>query len=345
MSGVRHAEEVRECRRRRLTRRTLLGAACVVASAVTARRQPAAAQGTDATLTGATRSIDHALGTTVVARDPQRVVALGSAVEVALTVGITPIAVDERSAKKAYLADRLAGVPSVGPAWEPNLEQIATLDPDLILGLDVNIEEVYDELSAIAPTIGVDFVWPSDEWKRYNRGFAEALGRVEAFDRAMADYEAKAARFRQAMGDRLAETEVAILRATPENFRFDLRGISIGTVVYGDAGLSLPPRLAAYDAAHPEDGIAEISREQVVMAEGSDAIFVWSVSGDPEADRRAVEAILADPLLGRLEAAREGRVYAVGDHWFSDSVLGAGLVLDDLERYLLENGATPEAGA
>jgi len=300
---------------------------------------PVAAAATTPVAQGATRTVEHALGTTQVPRDPTRLVALGSAVDVALAVGITPIAVDDRSAQKTYLADRLVGVPSVGPAWEPNLEQIAALDPDLILALDVSIAEVFAELTRIAPTVGVEFGETSGEWKRYNRGYAEALGRVEAFDRAMADYEAKAAAFRAAMGDRLAETEVAILRASPDNLRFDLPAIFIGDVVYNDAGLRPPPRLAEYLAENPGAATVDISPEQFTLAEGAEVLFVWQVSGQPEEDRQAIAAILGDPLLQRLEAVGQGRVYAMGNHWFSESILGADLVLDDLERHLLDDGA------
>lgn len=289
----------------------------------------------DEAASGGTRTIEHGLGETEVPENPERVVAFASAADVALAVGVKPIAVDDAAARSEYLSDRLDGVETVGALGEPNLEKIATLQPDLILGLDVVLEQVYDELSQIAPTVGIELGGASGEWKRYNCGYAEALGEAEEFERVMADYEAKAQDFQEAMGDRLDETEVAIMRASTENLRFDLPGIFIGDVVYNDAGLSLPSRLAEYVEENPDEPTAQISREQFSLAEGSDALFVWNVSGgSPEEDRRDIEEVTADPLFRQLEVVQNDRVYAMGDHWFAESVLGADLVLDDLEKYL-----------
>lgn len=286
---------------------------------------------------GETRTIEHGLGTTEVPEAPERVVAFLSATDVALVVGVEPVAVDDATAQSEYLSDRLDGVETIGAIDQPNLEKIAALEPDLILGLDVVLEQVYDELSQIAPTVGVEFGEASGEWKRYNRGYAEALGKTEEFDEVMADYEQKAQGFREAMGERLGETEVAIMRASPENLRFDLPGIFVGDVVYNDAGLSLPPRLAEYAEENPDEPTAEISTEQFGLAEGSDALFVWNVTGEsPEKDEQEIAEITDDPLFRQLGVVRNGNVYTMDDHWFAESVLGADLVLDDLNEYLLE---------
>lgn len=285
-----------------------------------------------------TRTIKHGLGETKVPARPERVATLYSATDVALAVGVKPLAVDAASADARYLGGRLEGVEDIGQGFEPNLEKLAALGPDLILGLDVVVEGVYDKLSEIAPTIGVRFGETSGDWKRYNRAYAEALGKTAEFEEAMTRYEAKAEGFRERMGGRLEETEVAVMRASPENLRFDLPNIFIGDVVYDDAGLALPPRLEE-PAEDPENFTLEISREKFGLAEGSDALFVWNVTGvSAEKDREEIEEVTTDPLFRRLEVVREGRVHVVGDHWFSESVLGANMVLDDLEEHLIEGG-------
>lgn len=311
----------------------LLFAALPVLAACGAGGDGATGEGKE---TGGTRTIKHGLGETEAPENPERVVTLYSATDVALAVGLKPIAVDAASAEAEYLSDRLEGVESVGQGFEPNLEKLAALEPDLILGLDVVVEQVYDELSEIAPTVGVEFGETSGDWKRYNREYAEALGRSGEFEGAMDDYDEKAERFREEMGDRLGETEVAIMRASPENLRFDLPGIFIGDVVYDDAGLRLPPGLRE-PAKNPENYTLEISREEFGRAEGSDALFVWNVTGEgPEKDEEQIEEIVSDPLFGWLDVVREGRVYRMGDHWFSESVFGASMVLDDLEKHLVK---------
>jgi len=297
-----------------------------------------AGEGADQAASQETRTIEHGLGKTEVPENLQRVITLYSATDVALAVGVKPVAVDDASASSEYLEGRLERIENIGQGFEPNLEKVAALEPDLILGLDVVVEQVYDKLSRIAPTVGVRFGEASGEWKRYNRGYAEALGRTGEFEKVMADYEAKAEDFRRKMGDRFDETEVVVMRASPENLRFDLPGIFIGDVVYNDAGLQLPPRLKR-PAEDPENYTLEISREQFGLVEGSDALFVWNVTGvSKEKDEREIEEIVNDPLFERLDVVREGNVYKMGDHWFSESVLGADMVLDDLEKYLVEGG-------
>jgi iron complex transport system substrate-binding protein len=313
----------------------------------TATQGEASATGEGERASGGTRLIKHALGETRAPAEPRRVVALLSAADVALAVGVKPIAVDDSTAKSEYLRGRLEGVENIGQASEPNLEKLATLKPDLIVALDVVIEDVYDELSRIAPTVGVRFGEASGEWKRYNREYAEAMGKGEEFERAMAGYQARARAFRAAMGDRLKETEVAVMRASPENLRFDLPGIFIGDVVYNDAGLRLPPGLRAYHEREPRQPTLEISREQFRLAEGSDALFTWNVTGTgtAEDDRRQAAEMLQDPVFRTLDVVKRGDVHQMGDHWFSESILGANLVLADLEKRLAAGDGAPSAAS
>ncbi len=266
------------------------------------------AEGGEPASSGGTRTAEHGLGETEVPENLERVVTFLSAADVALAVGVEPVAVDDETAQFEYLTDRLEGVETFGSISEPYLEKIATLEPDLIIGPDVVVEQVYDELSQIAPTVGVEFG------------------------------EAKAQDFQEAMNDRLGETEVATMRASPENLRFDLPGIFIGDVTYNDTGLPIPPG-PREPAENPEDYTLEISKEQFGLAEGSDALFVWNVTGEPEKDEREIAEVTNDPLFRRLEAVRNGNVYTMDGHWFSESVLGADMVFDDLDEERLLRGS------
>lgn len=284
---------------------------------------------------GETRTVEHGLGTAEVPVEPERVVAFGSAADGALFVGITPVAVNEEVRQSRYLADELEGVESFGSAFEPELERIAALEPDLIVGLDVVLEGVYEELSEIAPTVGVVFGDSSENWKEYNREYAEALNRAGEFEEASAEYEAKAERIRESVGE--SPPEVAVMRASNENLRFDLPAIFIGDVFYNDAGLSLPPRLAEA-AEDPENFTLEVSREELSFAEGAEHIFLWNVSYEqsPEDDLQEIEDFIEDPLFSRLDAAQSGNVYPMGDYSFAESYIGADRVLTDIEENLAE---------
>lgn len=77
-------------------------------------------------------------------------------VEDLLALGIQPIGVADISGYKQFvnvqpvLADSVA---DVGTRQEPSLEAIAQLEPDLILGVELRHELIYDTLSSIAPTL------------------------------------------------------------------------------------------------------------------------------------------------------------------------------------------------
>jgi len=107
---------------------------------------------------GRERTIRHGLGTTTVPASPQRIAVLdGNAAATALAVGVRPVAVPSDVADFAYLDELTEGIERIDTsAGSPDLEQVAALRPDLIVGLDLSLEEHYGELSQIAPTVAVD---------------------------------------------------------------------------------------------------------------------------------------------------------------------------------------------
>lgn len=102
------------------------------------------------------RLIKHAMGETKIAGTPARIIALDwSASEILLAMDISPVAVTDLAGMKQYLKpEGLAPeIVDVGQPFEPNLEKIAELEPDLILAETFGQSALYDELSSIAPTV------------------------------------------------------------------------------------------------------------------------------------------------------------------------------------------------
>jgi Periplasmic binding protein len=114
----------------------------------------------------ATRTVQHPLGTTEVPVAPTRVVALDrrAALPHLLAIGVTPVgALTYESIIGAPFppvvaeqARDVAALPTGGGADDPNLEAVAALQPDLLIGWTGGIEEAYPALSGIAPTVAVD---------------------------------------------------------------------------------------------------------------------------------------------------------------------------------------------
>lgn len=272
------------------------------------------------------RTVPHAMGTTTIPERPQRVVVLDTGeLDAALALGVTPVGAvttDVSSGFLSYLAEGAAGVEQVGTIGEPNLEAIAALRPDLILSNQVRHEELYDELSAIAPTVFAERV--GAVWKENFLLDAQALGLEQRAEEALAGYERDAA----ALGERLGEPAPTVsplrfvagtVRAyTPESF--------IGTVL-ADIGLAQPDL--------PADEVpqfAELSPEQLTLADAD--VVLYSSYGD--AAGSGEDTALGGPLWPRLGAVRAGQAHAVEDDVFFTGIglMAANRILDDLAETL-----------
>lgn len=322
-----------------VSRRVLLGTAALLATVAFRRGRPAGANATPAA-GGATRTVEHALGTTEVPVNPQRVVALGTGVLEAMTLlGVRPVGAavwvgsgNALAFPSFFAASDVEGVALVGNASEPNLETIAALGPDLMIGMADNYanDRFYAQASRIAPV--VLHAWGGDDAARWKEFFAETaatLGKEAAGRRVAAAYDGRATAFRERMGDRLAETEVSFVRFMPDEVRLYLPGSYAGSIL-ADCGLPRAP-------AQREPGFAQpISLERIEDADG-DVMFV--AQSDPDAT--LYDQFADHPLWSRLRAVQSGRVYDVDfEYWIGGEVYyAANLILDDLERHLLGEGA------
>jgi iron complex transport system substrate-binding protein len=104
--------------------------------------------------------IRHAQGELVLPAPPKRVVALEFLfVDALVAVGMSPIGIaDDRQPERIIepLRDAVKGYASVGSRYQPSLEAIAALKPDLIIADQRLHQAVYGELKAIAPTLVID---------------------------------------------------------------------------------------------------------------------------------------------------------------------------------------------
>lgn len=250
---------------------------------------------------GSPRVVKHAMGETTVPAHPQRVVVLDTGeLDSALALGITPVGavtVFQDGNFQAYLRPLAGDIKTVGTIAQPNLEAIAALKPDLILSSKLRHEAIYDKLAQIAPTVFTKSVGVS--WKENFALHAEALGRAEKARELMAAYDGRVAEFRRKMGDRLAKTQVSILRSFPDHVRVYMNESFIGTLLK-DAGLPRPPA-----QGQPKFAERVTTKEGIPLMDG-DVIFVLHYSPDQGS---LLKTWLGDPLWQQLGAVKAGRVY------------------------------------
>jgi iron complex transport system substrate-binding protein len=276
------------------------------------------------------RTVTHAMGETTIEGTPERVVLLtNDAVDDALALGVKPVgAVQSWIGDPWYdfIADEMEGVELVGEEVQPNLEKIASLEPDLIIGSKVRHEKIYDQLSAIAPTVFSETV--GHVWKENFELYAEALGKKEEAKQRLNDWDAKIKEFQSEHADQL-DTEVSIIRFLPGMVRIHHNGFPDSVVA--EAGLSRP------ESQQSEEFASEVTEERIPDMDG-DILFVLTFeAGDGEASKLK-EEWMEKPLFKELEVVKNGNVHEVNDiYWnLSGGIQGAEKMLEDLDSIMDE---------
>ncbi|WP_347861292.1 ABC transporter substrate-binding protein [Salimicrobium sp. PL1-032A] len=111
----------------------------------------------DSSDTKETRTIEHSMGETEISGTPENIVALEfSFVDNLASLGITPVGIaDDEDSDRIIkpIREEIGDYTSVGTRKQPSLEVISSLQPDLIIADYQRHQDIYDQLSEIAPTI------------------------------------------------------------------------------------------------------------------------------------------------------------------------------------------------
>jgi len=257
------------------------------------------------------RVVEHALGTTQVPLEPQRVVSLAEPVtDNLLALGVQPVGTvvtDAGTEIVNYLQPQLAGVAVVGTLAEPNLEVILSLAPDLILADSGYATEAYEQLSRVAPTVYL--TEPYQDVRRNLRELGRVLGMPEAAEARVAEYDAVLAEARDALAEAVGGASVVFLRVRNDRDLL-LYGTEtrFGEFFYEDLGLEPIPLAVGGDFLRP-------SLETVPQLT-ADHIFVSVESGG------TMRVLGESTLWQNLPAAQNGRIYPVDENVWVD---GAGV--------------------
>ncbi|WP_329623785.1 iron-siderophore ABC transporter substrate-binding protein [Streptomyces sp. NBC_01255] len=286
-----------------------------------------AAMGTDAKPGQFPRTLTHALGTTELKAAPKRVVVLDvGELDNVVSLGVQPVGYAPSEGDEAipgYLG-KDAGTPkSVGTINNLNLEAIANLQPDLILGSQLRAADKYDELSKIAPT--VFSIRPGFTWKENYLLNAAALDKTAEAKTKLSAYETKAKQLGTDIGPN--KPTISMVRYLPGKIRLYAKASFIGTILE-DTGLPRPKNQQIDELA------AEISPEKIDDAD-ADWIFT-GVYGDAKATKK--DAAQGNPLWKNLTAVKAGQAKDVPDEtWYLGlGVTAANSVLDDLRTDLVK---------
>lgn len=278
-------------------------------------------------------TIAHKYGETTITEKPERIVLVGLVEQDALlALGIVPVATREWWGERPgaifeWATDELgdASLPEVLPANELNFEQIAALEPDVIVGLYAGItQEEYDTLAKIAPTVAQPAEYPDwgIPWQELTHKIGLIVGKVEQADALVAEVEAQFAAAREAHPEFDGHTGiVASTWGYPDTYWVysskDPRSQFLLSLGFN----SVP----AFDEVIGNEFGATISREEIDMLNDVN-VAIWF----------GTEEEMADPLYQQLAISQQGRNIVIGSEdpmafaFSFNTVLSLPYVLDGL---------------
>lgn len=267
--------------------------------------------------------LDHAFGQTILDKKPERVatIAWGNH-DVALALGIVPVGLSkanygvsadkgvlpwtEEKIKelngKANLFDDLDGL---------NFEAISNSKPDVILaGYSGITKEDYDTLSKIAPVAAYKSKPWQTLWRDMIRIDSKALGMEKEGDELIKNTEARISKelekHPEIKGKIKGKKVLFTMINAADTSKFWIYTSKDPRANYlTDLGLVFPESLKEFES---EDSFAkEISAEEANKINDADVIIIYG-------DDKTLEALQKDPLLGKINAIKNGAVAVIPDN-------------------------------
>ncbi|HEU0163555.1 MAG TPA: ABC transporter substrate-binding protein [Thermomicrobiales bacterium] len=316
--------------RRRLLGGTLAAAAAVGISDRGTLAGPGTATPQAATPASSERSVSTPHGTIALPSTLDRIVCVDwFSPEILLELGTTPIAVPDFSGNNLILpayTDAVSDMPTItNTSLEVDLEAVAALKPDLILGLDWGAFH-YEDLSRIAPTVLLKWNNTSGDWPTFAAGFAEILGRQDQLASLRSKYLARANELKSTYSATEAKTQWVMIEGDDSGQFYLYVQDYAGGVVLTDAGITLIPAAGGKTGTY-----VMVADEQVNELKDADVILIPAdPTGRPSP---ATEQLVGSAPFGALKAAKSGNIFAVKRGFPASYETGIAF-LDELETVL-----------
>jgi len=277
-------------------------------------------------------TVEHAMDTTDIPATPEKVVILtNEGTEALLALGITPIgAVKSWTGDPWYdhISDQMEDVEVVGTESQVNVEAIAKLKPDLIIGNKMRQEDIYSQLSAIAPTVFAETL--RGDWEENFKLYAEATNEEDKGEEVLDNFDNRIAELQEKFADKL-DTEISLVRFMAGDVRIYHKDTFAG-VILEQIGFARPKEQDKDDFAE-----TNLSEERIPAMDGDILFYFTYETGDGEA-KTLEEDFINNPLFQNLQVAKDGNVHKVDDAIWNTAggVIAANKMLDELEEIMEE---------
>lgn len=288
--------------------RSTAGVLALLAATVAPSAVDASSDGTTEPV-AETRTVEHELGTSEVPVDPQRIVVVDRRGTLAflLELGFEPVGALDATwlfgepfhPLIAELAEE-AGVEPIDSTDGPNLEQIALLEPDLIIGNVRDMAETEAKLAELAPTIGL--AWEFADPLANAVTIGEALGVGEEAEALVDGFEAS---LESAAAETEAPGTVSIIGLfAPDDIRI-YREQNLYAAFAEQLGGQVVPTEDDLPLDPEDNELNYVSMEQIGLATGEHVISFVNLSGEAGAGYRELES---DALVQALPGFENGQV-------------------------------------
>jgi len=248
------------------------------------------------------RTLTDGLGHEVtIPANPERIIA-SYLEDYLVTLGVKPAAQwSVANGIQEYLQDTLKGIPTI--PYDLPYEAVTSFNPDLIIiGGSKAVEgDKYAQYNKIAPTFVLgDEV--NGDWREALLKVGEVLGKSEQAQKALDDYNAKAADAKAKIQEVTGGTKsAAAIWLVNKQFFVVSDKLSSGAVLYQDLGVSVPDAVKKLS----ESAAASWNPISLEALAQMDADYIFLVNSDEQTGSEA----LKDPIWKSIPAVANGNVF------------------------------------
>ena len=270
--------------------------------------------------------VDHTGRTVALDAPATRVVTADwTSAEIVLALGVAPVGVGDRDTYRNWVGageDLPASSAAIGARYEPSLEKIAALKPDLIVQESGELTKGRDKLEAIAPVAGLDAyalstASPKTEWAAMRDATlklgtllgkdAEAKALLTSVD---TEIDVQAQRIKDAghAGDSVVLTQTSV-GGKPATRLFDDGSEMVE--VLRQLGLE-----NGFGGKHQDYSFTEVGLEGLRQVGDVDWMLTLAQKQDTKEELNAFGAWKGNPVFEKLAVVKAGRVHEIGgDNW------------------------------
>ncbi len=268
---------------------------------------------------GNTLRVAHKYGEIEIPKAPKRLVVDHGLLEVCISLGIKPLAAVVYGEVPEFVKDKLDGIEIISGGDVVNIETIAALKPDLLIGqfyFGGFDEGVFKNFSNIAPTV---ILRELPHWSLVTRDMAKLLSKQTEAEALFAGYTQKLDAAQAQMQPVVGDGTVAMLQVLPENFYLTGPGAEsngkflpayFGTFLYRDLGFKPAPIITKLVG---KQEVVEFSFEKLPEID-ADVLLVVPTSrpGSVIQEQEIYKKLTGSPLFKAIPAVKAGKSFELG---------------------------------